>query len=149
MLDHVIYPPQYDPRISPIYALNEIDVKAPAGTVKANGFGRSRATFWSLESAGGSESTKFHGFKARKLLAKRPNLFALTVPWERFRAHLLLCTSPLGLSNCRAPIRQREVICHSDPTPIISWTYAHCLAPSLGAIVWNSQSMTTRTRGGS
>lgn len=30
MLDHVIYPPEYDPRISPIYALNEIDVKAPA-----------------------------------------------------------------------------------------------------------------------
>ena len=33
MLDHVIYPPEYDPRISPIYALNEIDVKAPAEAV--------------------------------------------------------------------------------------------------------------------
>ncbi len=33
MLEHVIYPPQYDPRISPIYALNEIDVKAPADVV--------------------------------------------------------------------------------------------------------------------
>ncbi|WP_428390936.1 hypothetical protein [Lichenicoccus sp.] len=33
MLDHVAYPPQYDPRISPIYALNEIDVKAPAAMV--------------------------------------------------------------------------------------------------------------------
>ena len=33
MLDHVIYPPEYDPRISPIYALNEIDVKAPAAVV--------------------------------------------------------------------------------------------------------------------
>ena len=33
MLDHVIYPPQYDPRISPIYALNEVDVKAPAASV--------------------------------------------------------------------------------------------------------------------
>ena len=33
MLDHVIYPPQYDPRISPIYALNEVDVKAPAAAV--------------------------------------------------------------------------------------------------------------------
>ena len=30
MLNHVVFPPQYDPRISPIYALNEIDVKAPA-----------------------------------------------------------------------------------------------------------------------
>ena len=33
MLDHVTYPPQYDPRISAIYALNEIDVKAPAEVV--------------------------------------------------------------------------------------------------------------------
>jgi uncharacterized protein YndB with AHSA1/START domain len=33
MLDHVIYPPQFDPRISPIYALNEIDVRAPAEVV--------------------------------------------------------------------------------------------------------------------
>ncbi len=33
MLDHVVYPPEYDPRISPIYALNEIDVKAPAAVV--------------------------------------------------------------------------------------------------------------------
>jgi uncharacterized protein YndB with AHSA1/START domain len=33
MLDHVIYPPEYDPRISPIYALNEIDVKAPPEAV--------------------------------------------------------------------------------------------------------------------
>ena len=33
MLDHVIYPSQYDPRISPIYALNELDVKAPADVV--------------------------------------------------------------------------------------------------------------------
>lgn len=30
MLDHVTYPPPHDPRISAIYALNEIDVKAPA-----------------------------------------------------------------------------------------------------------------------
>ncbi len=29
MLDHVIYPPEYDPRISAIYALNEVDVNAP------------------------------------------------------------------------------------------------------------------------
>lgn len=33
LLDHVTYPPQYDPRISPIYALNEVDVKAPAAVV--------------------------------------------------------------------------------------------------------------------
>ena len=33
MLDHVVYPRQYHPRISPIYALNEIDVKAPAAVV--------------------------------------------------------------------------------------------------------------------
>ena len=33
MLNHVIYPKQYDPRISPIYALNEIDVRAPAEVV--------------------------------------------------------------------------------------------------------------------
>ena len=33
MLDHVIYPPQYDPGISPIYALNELDVKASAAVV--------------------------------------------------------------------------------------------------------------------
>jgi uncharacterized protein YndB with AHSA1/START domain len=33
MLDHVTYPPQHDPRVSPIYALNEVDVKAPAAVV--------------------------------------------------------------------------------------------------------------------
>ena len=33
MLDHVTYPPRYDPRVSAIYALNEIDVKAPAEVV--------------------------------------------------------------------------------------------------------------------
>ena len=33
MLDHVTYPPQHDPRISPIYALNEVDVKPPAAVV--------------------------------------------------------------------------------------------------------------------
>lgn len=33
MLDHVTYPPEFDPRISPIYALNEIDVQAPANIV--------------------------------------------------------------------------------------------------------------------
>ena len=33
MYDHVIWPEQYDPRISPIYALNDIDVKAPPETV--------------------------------------------------------------------------------------------------------------------
>ena len=29
MYDHVIWPEQYDPRHSAIYALNDIDVKAP------------------------------------------------------------------------------------------------------------------------
>lgn len=29
MYDHVIWPKQYDPKISPIYALNDIDVNAP------------------------------------------------------------------------------------------------------------------------
>lgn len=29
MYDHVIWPEQYDPKISPIYALNDIDVNAP------------------------------------------------------------------------------------------------------------------------
>ena len=33
MLDHVTYPAAYDPRISPIFALNEADVKAPAEVV--------------------------------------------------------------------------------------------------------------------
>lgn len=33
MLDHVSYPPAYDPRVSAIYALNEIDVKAPPEVV--------------------------------------------------------------------------------------------------------------------
>ena len=33
MLNHVTYPAEYDPRISPIYALNEIDVNAPAEVV--------------------------------------------------------------------------------------------------------------------
>jgi len=33
MLDHVTYPAEFDPRISPIYALNEIDVKAPPEVV--------------------------------------------------------------------------------------------------------------------
>jgi uncharacterized protein YndB with AHSA1/START domain len=33
MLDHVSYPAEYDPRISAIYALNEIDVRAPADVV--------------------------------------------------------------------------------------------------------------------
>ena len=29
MYDHVVWPQQYDPKISPIYALNDIDVNAP------------------------------------------------------------------------------------------------------------------------
>lgn len=33
MYDHVIWPPEYDPKISPIYALNDIDVKAPPEVV--------------------------------------------------------------------------------------------------------------------
>ena len=33
MLDHITYPPECDPRVSAIYALNEIDVKAPAEVV--------------------------------------------------------------------------------------------------------------------
>lgn len=33
MLDHVIFPPDNDPRVSALYALNEIDVKAPADVV--------------------------------------------------------------------------------------------------------------------
>lgn len=33
MLHHVTYPPEFDPRISPIYALNEVDVRASADVV--------------------------------------------------------------------------------------------------------------------
>jgi uncharacterized protein YndB with AHSA1/START domain len=33
MYDHVIWPEQFDPKISAIYALNDIDVKAPAEVV--------------------------------------------------------------------------------------------------------------------
>lgn len=33
MYDHVIWPEQYDPKISPIYALNDINVNAPAELV--------------------------------------------------------------------------------------------------------------------
>ena len=33
MYDHVIWPARYDPRISPIYALNDIDVDAPPAVV--------------------------------------------------------------------------------------------------------------------
>lgn len=33
MYSHVIWPERYDPRISAIYALNDIDVKAPAEVV--------------------------------------------------------------------------------------------------------------------
>lgn len=33
MLDHVVFPPEHDPRISALYALNEIEVKAPAEVV--------------------------------------------------------------------------------------------------------------------
>lgn len=33
MYDHVIWPERYDPKISAIYALNDIDVKAPAEVV--------------------------------------------------------------------------------------------------------------------
>lgn len=33
MYHHVIWPPEYDPKISPIYALNDIDVKAPPEVV--------------------------------------------------------------------------------------------------------------------
>ena len=33
MLNHVVYPPQYDPRVSAIYVLNEIGAKAPAEVV--------------------------------------------------------------------------------------------------------------------
>lgn len=33
MYPHVTWPERYDPRISPIYALNDVDVKAPAEVV--------------------------------------------------------------------------------------------------------------------
>ena len=33
MYNHVIWPPKFDPKISAIYALNDIDVKAPAEVV--------------------------------------------------------------------------------------------------------------------
>jgi uncharacterized protein YndB with AHSA1/START domain len=33
MLNNVIFPPEHDPRVSALYALNEIDVKAPAEVV--------------------------------------------------------------------------------------------------------------------
>ena len=33
MYDHVSWPPEYDPRVSAIYALNDIEVKAPPATV--------------------------------------------------------------------------------------------------------------------
>ena len=33
MYNHVIWPEEYDPRRSAIYALNDIDVKAPAEVV--------------------------------------------------------------------------------------------------------------------
>lgn len=33
MYEHVIWPARYDPRVSPIYALNDIDVKAPPEVV--------------------------------------------------------------------------------------------------------------------
>lgn len=33
MLDHVAFPPENDPRVSALYALNEIDVRAPAEAV--------------------------------------------------------------------------------------------------------------------
>ena len=33
MYDHVIWPEKYHPNVSPIYALNDIDVKAPAEVV--------------------------------------------------------------------------------------------------------------------
>lgn len=33
MYDHVIWPEQYDPKTSAIYALNEIDVRAPPEVV--------------------------------------------------------------------------------------------------------------------
>ncbi len=37
MLDHVIYPPEYNPRISAIFALNEIDEGVGGGGVEAAG----------------------------------------------------------------------------------------------------------------
>ena len=33
MYNHVIWPEQYDPKISPIYALNDVDVNAPSEVV--------------------------------------------------------------------------------------------------------------------
>lgn len=33
MYDHVIWPPEYDPKLSPIYALNDVDVEAPPEVV--------------------------------------------------------------------------------------------------------------------
>ena len=33
MYNHVIWPEQYDPKISPIYALNDVDVNAPPEVV--------------------------------------------------------------------------------------------------------------------
>ena len=33
MYDHVIWPERYDPKTSPIYALNDIDVRAPSEVI--------------------------------------------------------------------------------------------------------------------
>ncbi len=81
MLDHVIYPPQYDPRISPIYALNEIDVKAPADVV------------WKLLVDAENWSSYFPPEDQVKILSGEPEL-TLGTRWTRvtigFPMHLLV-----------------------------------------------------------
>lgn len=81
MLDHVIYPPQYDPRISPIYALNEIDVNAPAEVV------------WQLLVDAENWSRYFPAESQVKILSGEPEL-VLGTQWTRvtigFPMHLLV-----------------------------------------------------------
>ena len=87
MLDHVVYPPRYDPRISPIYALNEIDVKASADVV------------WKLLVDAKNWSRFFPPEDRVSILGGEPGL-ALGTRWTRvtigFPMHLVVTESVPG-----------------------------------------------------
>lgn len=70
MYNHVIWPPQFDPKISALYALNDIDVKAPPEVV------------WKLLVDAEHWSSYFPPEDQVKILSGEPEL-ALGTKWHR------------------------------------------------------------------
>jgi uncharacterized protein YndB with AHSA1/START domain len=87
MLDHVAWPRQYDPQISAIYALNEVDVKAPPEVV------------WKLVVDAENWSSYFPAEDQVKILSGGPEL-ALGTKYSRvtvgFPMHLVVTEFEAG-----------------------------------------------------